>query len=146
MTDSKYTLGMQLQMEAHFHNTRNRTEEEVFKHISFFGRLKDTPEVNFIAVDFAPIPDVQMEGFRILTADTVESFQGIVRCLITEGYIAQSPDLFVNEFGYLINVEGNPVELTLHGEIVSGSFIRRVEFQDKMITDLALYKKELPCV
>lgn len=122
-----------------------RGDEETLKHLSLLNELKQELGGDLITLDFAYIPDKQAEGFRLLVTTGVESFRTVVRVLTDEDYFTFDGNTS-DEFGCFLDKDNQLVRLRHNGVLLPDSFIRSVRYNDCTIIDIALYKKELPCV
>ena len=138
---------MKLQMEAIRHVSNERTERELTAHMSLIGRMKDKLQESIVTVEFGTMPDVQMEGFRILTTMGLKNMEKVLLCLAEEGYLSHMPfGCMEDEFGKVIDAEHKVVEIIQYDIPLPGSFIRSRRFNSQLLIDIALYQKELPRV
>jgi hypothetical protein len=122
-----------------------RGDEETLKHLSLLNELKQELGGDLITLDFAYIPDRQAEGFRLLVTTGVESFKRVVKVLTDEDYFTFDGNTS-DEFGCFLDKDKQLTRLRHNGVLLPDSFIRSVRYNDCTIIDIALYKKELPCV
>lgn len=122
-----------------------RGDELVLQHLPLLNALKGAIGNKLITLDYAFIPDGQAEGFRLLIQDELESFAKVIKILDDEDYFdfnGNTPD----GYGHLLDNGGNIVRLRHNGVTLPESFLRSVRYNDALVIDIALYKKELPRV
>ena len=118
-----------------------RGDEETLKHLSLLNELKTRLGENLLSLDFADIPDVQAEGFRLVAVKDKEVFARAFQVLMDEDYFTWDKNT-VDEFGNLLDSNGNIQRLTHNGVLLPDSFIRSVRYNDGLVIDIGLYKKE----
>ena len=122
-----------------------RGDEVVLQHLPLLNALKAAIGGKLITLDYAFIPDGQAEGFRLLIQDELDCFSKVIKTLDEEDYFdfgGNTPD----GYGYLLDKSGNIVRLRHNGTVLPDSFLRSVRYNDALVIDIALYKKELPRV
>lgn len=122
-----------------------RGDEVTLQHLPLLNAIKGAIGGKLLTLDYAFIPDGQAEGFRLLIQDELDCFAKVIKILDEEDYFdfgGNTPD----GHGHLLDKSGNIVRLRHNGAILPDSFLRSVRYNDALVIDIALYKKELPRV